>query len=75
MEETLSNTATADAKHGGGGGGPLADFHEDMKGGLPTVNVVGADAGTGAAGTGGAHGLTRKDTDTQSLDEFVDAEG
>lgn len=41
---------------------PLIDFHQDLKKDLPTV---GADG----------HALKRQDTDTQSLDEFVDAQG
>jgi hypothetical protein len=39
--------------------GVLIDFHEDLKSNLP----------------GEQHKLKRQDTDTQSLDEFVDAEG
>jgi oxysterol-binding protein-related protein 8 len=39
--------------------GGLIDFHDDLKSNLP----------------GEQHTLKRQDTDTQSLDEFVDAEG
>lgn len=67
LEATLSNTATADAKHGG----PLLDFHDDMKGNLP--KVVAPMTGTGTSGV--RVGLMRQDTDSQSVDEFVDAEG
>lgn len=59
LEETLSNTSTKDAKEGG----PLIDFHEDLKEALPQGKVGGGD-----------NVLKRQDTDTQSLDEFVDAE-
>lgn len=48
-------------------GGPLADFHEDLKGSLPAATKTSYDSNDGV--------LKRKDTDTQSLDEFVDAQG
>jgi hypothetical protein len=38
----------------------LIDFHEDLKNDLPVMD---------------SYALKRQDTDTQSLDEFVDAEG
>jgi len=42
--------------------GSLIDFHDDLKRDLPTMDGHGAP-------------LKRHDTDTSSLDEFVDAEG
>lgn len=59
LEETLLNSSTADAKRGG----PLLDFHEDLKGDLLNTAEDGA--------VGAVH---RKDTDTQGLQEFVDAQ-
>lgn len=59
LEETLLNSSTADAKRGG----PLLDFHEDLKGDLLHTEEDGA--------VGAVH---RKDTDTQGLQEFVDAQ-
>lgn len=41
--------------------GALIDFHDDLKKDLPDAHEKGV--------------LKREDTDTQSLDEFVDAEG
>jgi len=47
-----------------GNQGSLIDFHEDLKRDLPGMETT------------RPHGvLKRHDTDTQSLDEFVDAEG
>jgi hypothetical protein len=43
-------------------GGSLIDFHDDLKRDLPATD-------------GHREALTRRDTDTSSLDEFVDAEG
>jgi hypothetical protein len=59
LEETLRSTST---KLQPGNHGSLIDFHDDVKKNLPAVD--------------GEHNtLKRQDTDTQSLDEFVDAEG
>ena len=46
---------------GNQGQGSLLDFHEDMNHNLPSAEPL--------------YALKRRDMDTQSLDEFVDAEG
>ena len=59
LEETLRSTSTEPQP---GNQGSLIDFHDDVKKDLPVMD--------------GEHNkLKRQDTDTQSLDEFVDAEG
>ncbi len=59
LESTLISTSTTE-----GSQGPLIDFHNEMKKDLPILQVESEN-----------HTLKRQDTDTQSLDEFMDAEG
>ncbi|KAF8866597.1 hypothetical protein BDZ45DRAFT_720145 [Acephala macrosclerotiorum] len=59
LEGRLKSTSTSSVNNQDSG---LTDFHQDMHKNLP---AVGADD----------HALKRQDTDTQSLDEFVDAQG
>jgi len=58
LEEILRSTSTEPKD---GNQGSLIDFHDDMKKNLPVLD-------------GENSKLKRHDTDTQSLDEFVDAE-
>lgn len=62
LERTLQSTSTVQGQNQNS----LIDFHEDLKRDLP------AAAHTQATATST---LYRQDTDTNSLDEFVDAEG
>lgn len=62
LERTLQSTSTVQGQNQSS----LIDFHEDLKRDLP------AAAHTQATATST---LYRQDTDTKSLDEFVDAEG
>ncbi|PVH88320.1 hypothetical protein DL98DRAFT_509032 [Cadophora sp. DSE1049] len=60
LEKTLRSTSKERTN-----GGALIDFSDDLKRDLPTVDANGKKLAP----------LKREDTDTQSLDEFVDAEG
>jgi len=60
LENTLRSTSNERTN-----GGALIDFSDDLKRDLPTVDANGKKYAP----------LKREDTDTQSLDEFVDAEG
>ncbi|TGO69433.1 hypothetical protein BOTNAR_0011g00500 [Botryotinia narcissicola] len=62
LERILQSTSTVQGQNQG----PLIDFHDDLRKDLP--------AATDTQGTATST-LYRKDTDTQSVDEFVDAEG
>ncbi|RAL62390.1 hypothetical protein DID88_004956 [Monilinia fructigena] len=62
LERTLQSTSTVQGQTQGS----LIDFHDDLKKDLP--------AATDTQGTATST-LYRQDTDTHSLDEFVDAEG
>ncbi|EPE28032.1 Oxysterol-binding protein-like protein [Glarea lozoyensis ATCC 20868] len=62
LEQTLLSTSTSRENQGG----PLLDFHDDLKRDLPAGGTETEKARHAA--------LLRKDTDTDSLDEFVDAE-
>ena len=62
LEHTLQSTSTVQGQHQNS----LIDFHDDLKRDLPAATETpGAATST----------LYRQDTDTHSLDEFVDAEG
>lgn len=64
LERTLRSTSKSpDRKHG-----PLIDFHDDIKKALPLAeNKKSESTGTSAP-------LVREDTDSKSIDEFVDAQ-
>lgn len=61
IEKILQSTGTVQAVQQGG----LVDFHDELNKNLPSMSSNGQDHGR----------LRRHDTETSSVDEFVDAEG